>query len=199
MEITTNFEKHTTKNPVSKFFLNNFLNTVVAGVRPLKPENILDVGCGEGFTLARLKKEGIGENLEGVDFVKEAIELGKKTNPNITLKFGDIYALQYKTNSIDLVMCTEVLEHLEDPAKALKELLRVSKRYVLVTVPNEPWFTIARIARGKNILKLGAHPEHIQHWTAGGFERFVKENASGVRIVAKKLPFPWTMILLEKP
>jgi len=54
---STNFEKHTTKNPVGKLFLNNFLNTVVKTIRPLNIDSVLDVGCGEGFTLARLQKE----------------------------------------------------------------------------------------------------------------------------------------------
>ncbi len=205
---TTNLEKHTTNNPISKFFLNNFLNTVISVVKPLRPKNILDVGCGEGFTLDRLDKEGIGEKLEGVDYVDEAIRIGKEMHPKLVLKRGDIYDLQYKGNSFELVLCTEVLEHLENPRKGLKELLRVSKKHVLVTVPNEPWFTLQRIVRFKNVSQLGAHPEHIQHWTSGSFEQFVLNSARShlgedsqgrtLTIRAKKIPFPWTMLLLEK-
>ena len=58
---STNYKKHTTKNPGGKFFLNNFLNTVVKTIRPLNIETILDAGCGEGFTLNRLQKEKIGK------------------------------------------------------------------------------------------------------------------------------------------
>ena len=65
---STNFEKHTTKNPVGKLFLNNFLNTVVKTIKPLNIDSVLDVGCGEGFTLHRLIKEKIGKEFEGVEY-----------------------------------------------------------------------------------------------------------------------------------
>ncbi len=193
---TTNFEKHTTKNPIGKLFLNNFLNTVVKTTRPLNIEKVLDVGCGEGFTLARLKKEKIGKSFEGIDNLDESIEIAKKIHPDLDIKKGDIYKLPYKDNSFDLVICTEVLEHLENPRKAYRELLRVSRKYVLLSVPNEPFFTIQRIARFQNILHLGAHPEHIQHWTIRAFMKFVKIRE--VKLVTRKLPIPWTMVIIKK-
>lgn len=194
--VLTNLEKHTTKNPINRFFLRNFLQTLVALAKPLKAKAVLDVGCGEGFTLARLRDEKIGKILEGVDVVKEALRVSKKLHPDISCKTGNIYRLKYKDNSFDIVICTEVLEHLQNPLHAFRELLRVSKKYILVSVPNEPWFTMQRILRGKNILHLGAHPEHVQWWTATAFEQFVKEEK--VVIIAKRFPFPWTMILLRK-
>lgn len=193
---TTNFEKHTTKNPVGRVFLNNFLKTVVTTTRPLQINSVLDVGCGEGFTLARLQKEKIGKEWEGIEPDETARELGKKLYPKVDIKSGDIYRLPYKSNSFDLVMATEVLEHLENPKKAYRELLRVSKKYVLISVPNEPWFTMQRMARFQNILHLGAHPEHIQHWSARAFTKFVK--VRGVKLEARRFPIPWTMIVLHK-
>ena len=197
LDYLTNLEKHTTKNPISRLFLDNFLRTVIDTIKPLGVKSILDVGCGEGFTLSQLKKETSFQKLEGVDAVKESITVGKKLHPDLPLKLGDIYDLDYKDNSFDILLCTEVLEHLAKPADALKELIRVSKKYVLVTVPNEPWFTISRILRGKNLLQLGAHPEHIQWWTANEFKKFVGKQKAG-KIRLQKYPFPWTMILLEK-
>lgn len=197
METTTNYEKHSTKNPISRFFLNNFLKTVIDAVRSLAVASILDVGCGEGFTLNRLQKEGIGKTLEGVDAVDEALKIGRKLYPKLTLKKGNIYDLQYKASSFDLVLCTEVLEHMDKPEKALQELIRVSKKYVLLTVPNEPWFTYMRIARLKNLLQFGVHPEHVNLWSSSAFEKFVRQQSS-VYILTKKHPFPWTMLLLEK-
>jgi 2-polyprenyl-3-methyl-5-hydroxy-6-metoxy-1,4-benzoquinol methylase len=198
MAITSNYEKHTTKNPIGRWFLNNFINELISTVRPLQLESILDVGAGEGFTLARLSLEKIGKKLEGIEYLEEAIELGKTLHPKMVIKQGTIYQLPYRDNSFDLVISTEVLEHLDSPEKGLQELIRVSKKYVLVSVPNEPWFTIQRFIRGKNILKLGDHPEHLHHWTSKGFREFVERHAnSKVRIVAKKYPFPWTMLLLD--
>jgi len=196
LQKSTNFEKHTTKNPVGKLFLNNFLNSVVKTTRPLNIETVLDVGCGEGFTLARLKKEKIGESFEGIEYDESAIALGKRLYPSLTIKQGDIYKLPYKSNSFDLVVCTEVLEHLENPKKAYRELIRASKKYILLSVPNEPFFTWQRIARFQNILHLGAHPEHIQHWTASSFTKFV--HVRGLKLITRKFPIPWTMVVVKK-
>lgn len=196
MTETTNYQKYKTKNPVGRVFLNNFLKTVVKTTKPLIINSVLDVGCGEGFTLDRLQKERIGKSYEGLEYSEEAIGLGKELYPKLHIRQGDIYQLPYENNSFDLVICTEVLEHLENPRKALKELVRVSNRFVLLSVPNEPFFTMQRIARFQNILHFGAHPEHIQHWTAPAFLKFVKMR--GVKRIALKFPIPWTMVLLKK-
>jgi len=111
---TTNYDKHNTKNFIGKLFVNNFLNTVVKTIKPLNIESVLDVGCGEGFTLDRLQKEKIGRKFEGIEYEDEALNLAHKLYPNLNIKKGDIHKLPYKTNSFDLVIATEVLEHLEN-------------------------------------------------------------------------------------
>ena len=196
MKKTDNFVKHTSQNPLQKLLINNFYNYLVSAVKDLEINSVLDVGCGEGFSLNKLSEEGIGKKLEGIDFLKTAIEIGKKLHPNITLNQGNIYKLEYKNDSFDLVMATEVLEHLEDPKKGLKELIRVSKKYLLLSVPNEPFFMGANFLRGKNLSRLGNDIEHIQHWTSKSFQKFVESQR--VKVISKHHPFPWTMLLLKK-
>ena len=110
----------------------------------LNATTVLDVGCGEGFTLLRLKNENIGQKLSGIDNNEQAIAYANKNYPELEIKKGDVYKLPYKDNSFDLVLCMEVLEHLDKPLVALEELKRVSKKYVLLSVPNEPLFTVQR-------------------------------------------------------
>lgn len=196
MDTTDNFKKHTSKNPVQRFLLDNFLNTLVKTVKPLQVSSVLDVGCGEGFTLDRLYREKIGKNLEGIEYLDTAIKIGKKIHPHITLTKGDIYTLPYKDNSFDLVLCTEVLEHLADPKKALKELVRVSKKYLLLSVPNEPIFMASNFLRGKNWSRWGNDIEHINHWTFWGFEKFAGREK--LKVVHRSYPFPWTMLFVKK-
>lgn len=196
-ESTYNLKKHSNNNPLSKVWLNNFNNSLLSYLQRINPKTILDVGCGEGFTLEFLKKNRVGDSLEGIDSLDEAIDLGKKLHTDLKLKKGDIYKLDYKNNSFDVVICTEVLEHLTNPSEALFELKRVTRKYLLLSVPNEPWFTFQRIARGINLFQLGAHPEHINHWSYNGFEKFVKNHE--LKILAKKSPLlAWTLILAEK-
>ena len=194
---TDNYRKHTHKNPIQRLLLNNFFRNLVNLTQAKTVDSILDVGCGEGFTLNRLKENGIGKKLEGIEYLDTAIALGKKTYSDIKITKGTIYDLPYGDNSFDLVLCTEVLEHLEEPQEALKELVRVSKKYLVISVPNEPFFMLAQLIRGKNWSRLGNDIEHINHWTMLGFPKFVKKNAK-VKILAKRFPFAWTMVLLEK-
>ncbi len=193
---TTNLEKHKEKNPISRFFLNNFYTVLFAQIRKANPKSILDVGCGEGFTLKRLEKEKLGKRNEGIDSMDDAIKLAKKIHPELIIKKGDIYKLPYKANSFDMVVCNEVLEHLERPMDALAELRRVTRKYVVLSVPNEPLFTISRMLRGKNLSKFGDHPEHIQHWSEGKFAQFIGKN--NLEIICMETPLPWTLIVAKK-
>lgn len=162
--------------------------SVVASLEPLK---ILDAGCGEGFTLAKLFELKIGKQLAGIDYSKVAIGSAKELFPYLNAKTGNIYNLSYKDNSFDVVICTEVLEHLENPALALKEIERVTSKYALLTVPNEPWFMLL------NFTQWGKDIGHINHWGSEAFKKFVEHN-SRFKIVKEKHPFPWTMILVKK-
>lgn len=194
--LPTNFVKHTSKNLLQRLLINNFYSSLVSLAKTLNPTTILDAGCGEGFTMNKLAENGVGKKIEGVEYSKDAITLGKKLFPNLNFREGSAYELPYKDNSFDLVICTEVLEHLDYPAKVLSEVLRTSKRHVLISVPNEPFFMLGNFMRGKNLSRFGNDPGHINHWTIGAFLNFLKKNKLKVKKI--KLPFPWILILGEK-
>ena len=196
MPETTNHLKHSNSNPIQKFLINNFYRTLYKTVKPVRPVKILDVGCGEGVTIVKLKQSKIGKIYEGVDNSEAELKIGRKAYPGIDIKLGDIYDLKYKDGSFDLVICTEVLEHLQNPKRAVAELKRVSSKYVLFSVPNEPFFVLANFLRGKYLTRFGNHPEHINHWTNIGFKYFLRRN--GLRIVASRAPFAWTLVLARK-
>jgi len=192
---TDNFRKHTTTNPLQRILIDNFFKYLLAEVKSMQPKSILDVGCGEGFTLEKLRNMGIGERLVGVDFSESAIEIGHNAHPELDLKIGSIYEIPFKDNQFDLVICTEVLEHLDDPKKALSELARVCKGSCLISVPHEPWFMLANFLRGKNWSRWGNDIEHINHWSRAGIGRLVNNYMDVKRI---KNPFPWTMLVADR-
>jgi len=114
----------------------NLLNDVVNFYRALiikiflKPKNCLDVGCGTGRLVYWLKFFGI--EAFGIDISNEALKLAdKKIKP--FLKTADITKIPYADNSFDLVLTYDVLEHIERSKikKAIKETIRVSKKYIL--------------------------------------------------------------------
>ncbi len=192
----TNFAKHTNKNPIQKFLIKNYYSSLISLVKPLSAKSILDAGCGEGFTMNKILKSGVGRKIEGIEYSKDAIEYGKKLFPDLKFVQGTVYELPYKNNSFDLVVCTEVLEHLGDPTKALKEMLRVSRKYLIISVPNEPFFMISNFLRGKNLSRLGNDEGHINHWGVVGLKKYLNQN--DVKIKKVNLPFPWILILGEK-
>lgn len=196
MPETTNYLKHQNSNPLQRYLINNFYENLLHVVKPLKPLKVLDVGCGEGFTLKKLEEKRIGKKNEGIDYSVDAIKIGKKIYPELNLSGGDVYNLNYEDNSFDLVICTEVLEHLEDPTKAIQEIKRVSSKYIVFSVPNEPLFILANFLRGKYLKNFGNHPEHINHWTFFGFEKFLKKQ--GLTVLKRKHPFAWTLLLVKK-
>ena len=144
----------------------------------------------------KLNKDCIGKKIEGIEYTKDAIIFGKKLFPNLVFKQASIYDLPYKDNSFGLVVCTEVLEHLEDPAKALREMLRVSQKYLIISVPNEPFFMLSNFLRGKNLSRFGNDKRHINHWNPFSLKMFLE--AQRLKIKKIKFPFPWILILAEK-
>jgi ubiquinone/menaquinone biosynthesis C-methylase UbiE len=131
--------------------------------------------------------------------LETAIDIGRRIHPKVKLMQASIYDLPYKNNSFDVILCTEVLEHLDDPKDAINELFRVSRKYVLLSVPNEPIFMGSNFLRGKNWSRFGNDIEHINHWTFWGFENFIKTNTEDkVKIISRKYPLPWTLLVFKK-
>jgi len=94
---------------------------------------VLDVGCGNGYLCSQLKRNI--NAVSGIDLSKARIDDAKTRYPAIMFLQGSAYDLPYDENSQDLVTAVETIEHLENPVEAVKELRRVSKKYVLITVP----------------------------------------------------------------
>lgn len=98
---------------------------------PNDVQTILDVGCGNGAFVNALPPKY--EKIVGIDSSQEALKHVKVESIR-----GDIKAISYKKESFDLVACLEVLEHLpyETIGEALSEIERVSRKYIILSVPN---------------------------------------------------------------
>lgn len=91
---------------------------------------ILDVGCGNGAFLNALPNK---YKAVGLDRSEEALKYVRTDKV-----CGDITSLPFESKTFDLVTCLEVLEHLPSGVfeKACSEIQRVSKKYIMVSVPN---------------------------------------------------------------
>lgn len=191
---TSNYEKFQTGNPLVRRMFNNFYSQLEQLIVKVNAKSILDAGCGEGEALARLQTI-LPDKITGFDIRPECVEFSSKRHPDFHFEKQNIYELPYESNSFDLVICSEVLEHLDRPHDALKELIRVSRKGLIATVPHEPWFWLGSLARGKYLRTFGNHPEHIQHWTPKSFHRFLKQETKPVQI---KTSFPWILAWCRK-
>lgn len=98
-------------------------------------QSVLDVGCGDGYLCHLFKEKGV-KNISGVDLSETRVKYAKSKFPDIEFRQAEVYRLPFKDNSFELITAVELLEHLEDPSAAIKELKRVSNKYILITVPN---------------------------------------------------------------
>ena len=96
--------------------------------------SVLDVGCGDG-SLAQDLAARTGARLFATDLAWKRVVRARQRVSGLRATQTSIYELPYRDGSFQLVTCTDLLEHLDDPERAMRELVRVSARHVLVTVP----------------------------------------------------------------
>ncbi len=173
MECRDNIKKYQSKNPFLKLLIKKFFADLDSLLLPLKREvkTALEIGCGEGFVTKHI--HDLGFRVIGADISDEALRIAKKMFPEIEFLNIDIYEVD-KFGKWDLIVCCEVLEHLNEPERALKVMKKASN-YMLISVPNEPFFRIANLCRLKYLKHLGNTPGHINHWTMISFRRFLKQ------------------------
>lgn len=93
-----------------------------AGRQALK---ILDVGCSSALLTAAVAKTLPEAKVTGLDSYKDAINFARKKYPHISFVVADAHKLPFASGSFDLIICTETLEHLTNPKRALEEMKRV--------------------------------------------------------------------------
>lgn len=108
------------------------LDVVVSLLKPLKRGTVLDVGTGIGVLPQKLSR--LGFKVSACDLKTELFEA-----PGIEIKKADLNTkLPYLNDSFNYITCTEVIEHLENPWQACRELSRVIKDdgILILSLPN---------------------------------------------------------------
>jgi hypothetical protein len=124
--------------------------------------------------------------------VEEAKENARLAGLPADFRVASVYDLDPLQTKAGLVVCCEVLEHLEDPHRALQILACMADPYLLVSVPREPIWRILNMARGSYWDSLGNTPGHLQHWSSASFLSMLRQS---VTVLQVRQPFPWTMAL----
>lgn len=179
-------KKYRNPNPLQRKQIAKLLGRVVELARPLNPHTILDAGAGEGFLTGSLAHEFPQAKITVVDSGPSDLELLRKRVPQVDAIQADLQTFDLGRR-FDLLIATEVLEHLPKAADALKHFARHADR-IIVTVPWEPLFMLANVARGKNISRFGNDIEHVNHWWPGRLKRFL---AAAYTVDTVETIFPW--------
>lgn len=187
--------KYQDSNFISKFLVNNYFEAVKRLASLTKDvHSAHEIGIGEGRSTMLLKNHIKG--LSGSEFVEKFIPIAQNFNPELQIFQESVYELKYKNNSVDLVLLLEVLEHLDYPELALEEIKRISKKYLILGVPNEPLWRFLNISRLKYLRDFGNTPGHINHWSKKSILELIQKKFG--KVIAVESPTPWTIVLAEK-
>lgn len=189
---TSNYRKHTSSSKMQRALIDKFHEKITSIVKSLEPETLLDCGTGEGFVAEEFLLAMPALQITGFDVLDESVELAQMRNPRANFSVGSIYDIDHEDNSFDVAVAFEVLEHLHEPDKALAEMARVASKYVVLSVPHEPFFCLANAARGKNLDQdpKGSDPDHRNFWGREDFGEFVSQHLDVVMLTGS---MPWTI------
>ncbi len=171
--------------------LTPFLNSLVLA-HPVSPLNILDVGGGAGLLL-RLVGEYLSQSCghkivkSVLEYSPEMLDLQKTNNPDLaSASQGSIEMTSFRHKEFDLVLLIDVLEHLPDDLRAIKEVGRISQ-YAIIKIPLED-NVHSRIMNALQGGKLRQHAfesvGHVNSYGVGTYRKLIR--TAGGRLVLEK-------------
>ncbi len=142
-----------------RYWHNRRFSTVIALSERVNGK-ILDIGCADGVFTNEIAKKTKAKKVIGIDVLKSSVDWAKKhwsKKKNLSFKVGNAHELTYPDNSFGAVYALEVLEHVPEPLKVLKEVKRVlaPQGYAIFLVPSDNklfqgvWFLWTKFWRGR--------------------------------------------------
>lgn len=199
MQIATDEIQHTnyiSHNPLFRVLLKNFLNIVrdlLKSINAIDKQG-LDAGCGEGHMLGYLHDQGVLGRLTAIDINSEHLSFASKQFPYFDYQIADLCNLPFPNDTFDVVMSTEVFEHLPNPGQAMMEFKRIAKpaAYLIISVPFEPFFHWGNLLRGKYWERGGYTPDHRYFWHRHQFRAFLAPFVE-IEVEFGIKTFPWLL------
>ncbi len=136
-------------DPIVAAFVQPKLAFAAQHITLPRKARVLDVGCGNGYFTWYF--EQFGETV-GIDYAHAMLAM----NPSKQLAQASALELPFADQSFDLVFCSNILHHIEEPANVVAEMSRVSNRYVVIHEPNRnnPLMLALGIAKPEERLSL---------------------------------------------
>ena len=172
------------------------VDTIKGLLKENKTKTVLEVGCGSGFLLKRLKKAGYAT--EGIDISPVAARLSGG-------KVGSATKIPYKDNRFDAVLGISIIEHLsqKDGEKFIKEAKRVLKNNGLIFLVTPNFNSPNRRIKGKNWFGY-SDKSHIYFYTPSSLTTVLKKfNFSDISCrfpsITKSVEWPLPLMFKKSP
>ncbi len=132
----------------------------------IKYESVIDIGCGDGelFSLIKKNSKYTGVDISPTQLKSFKNSLNSTSNMPVLIE-ADVSSLPLETNSFDVAIACDVLEHVIDPLVVINEIKRVVKKggYVIIGIPNENLLEMVRLMTLRFPLRSPDHLYAIYH------------------------------------
>lgn len=184
-ELNTHYNKYVRGNSLSEITIKRYEELLEKFEPYRETNNIIDVGCGDGFFLQVAKQRGW--NVYGTEFTDKAVEVCSAKG--ISMIKGPLNPANYSKDFFDIVTSFEVIEHINNPIDEILKFKTILRHggIAYVTTPN--FNSVSRdLLKGK--WSIIEYPEHLSYYTAStlkklftgnGFEK-VKVSVSGISV-----------------
>ena len=176
------FHKGLARNP-GRLYRYQIIKQVIRTAITRGNQSIVDIGCGTGELLSHLALEFSPQNLLGLDISKVGILKARENNPNLNFALIEVnddgFISRAMKSAADIIVCSEVLEHLEEPKEILRFISNnlLSSGVLIVTVPAGPMSFLER------------HIGHHRHYTRDSLT-YLLEAAGFSNIEVQRSGFP---------
>ncbi len=146
--------------------------SIIKKYSKFKQNKLLDIGCGHGFFLQEIKKQGCDGY--GIDLSEKAVDYAKKNDLNVTN--STLFDSKFKDAEFDIVTMFYVLEHIINPADYLKEVKRILKPNGLLLIRVPDTTPIVKLLKVFNISnKLYDAPSHLSDFSPRTIRAMLKK------------------------
>lgn len=148
------------------------------------PKKILEIGCASGHMTNLLAQLFPNSHIVGIDIYKPAVNEARKRFPEIEFIEADAHNLPFPKTKFDLIVSSETIEHVVDPAKMLHEITRVLKPFGIALIEMDSgsklfrgvWWVWTHFGKGKVWQDAHLHP-----FTARQLEALITQNGLNVK------------------
>jgi ubiquinone/menaquinone biosynthesis C-methylase UbiE len=161
----------------------------------LRPgERLLDLGCGTGALLLELVRKGASHRLSGLDLSPAMLARAQATLPKtVHLAAGDVGALPWQANSLDVVVSSSSFHYWAYPEQALREVRRVLRPGGRVVLTD--WCADYFVCRLYDWVVRRLDPAHRRIYGKAQCKRLLEAaGLTNVYVESYRVPWPWGMM-----